>query len=65
MICYRVEKVAASGSSSSEEDADDEDFLLFTPSTCRKIRPSNIISPELASAFDQSKIIDKNATNVL
>ena len=63
------EIVKVSGSSSIREDeatnADDEDILLSIPLTCKKIRPSNIISPELASALDQTKISDRNAIDVM
>ena len=63
------ETVVVSGSSRSRENeatnADDEDVLLSTPLTCNKIRSSNIISSALASALDQTKISDRNATYFL
>ena len=63
------ETVEVSGSSRSREDettnAGVEDVLLSTPLTYKKIRPSVIISPELAYALDQTKINDRNETYVL
>ena len=54
------ETVEVSGSSCSGEDeatnANDDNVLLSTPSTCKSIRLSNIISPELVSHWIELKL---------
>jgi hypothetical protein len=51
-------------SDSEQEDGTDAQVKFATPS-CKRARPSNIVTRELASALDRTKVSNRNATYVL
>src|SRR6218665_3233256 len=57
-------------SNTSDDDGTDEDFNAHScpmpdSHTIKKQRPTNIISPELASALDRTNVSNRNATYLL